>query len=327
MRAAERASDLSRQMLAYSGQGHFIVQPTDLSALVRENVHLLKAGIAKGVQLRTSLCDAPAVIEADVGQMQQVIMNLVLNAAEAIGDRSGYVTISTGFETLSGEEARYARFTAAELTAGRYVFVEVSDDGSGMDEETISKVFDPFFTTKFVGRGLGLAALLGIVRGHKGGIDVQSEPGKGTTFRLVFPVTKETPEDTKAMAAEGSLEGTILVIDDEEVVRTMTREMLMPKGLSVLTAESGAAGVALYRERGAEIGMILLDLSMPEMGGEMTFQKLRKANPDVPILLSSGFGQEEATGRFEGRGLTGFIQKPYRIAALLTEVRRCLGQG
>jgi len=327
MQAAERAADLSRQMLAYSGHGHFIVQPLDLSALVRENVHLLKAGIAMGVQLRTDLCDTPVLIEADVGQMQQVIMNLAINGAEAIGERSGYVTISTGFETLTGEEARYSRFTATELDAGRYVVLEVRDDGPGMDEETVSKVFDPFFTTKFVGRGLGLSALLGIVRGHKGGIDVQSELGKGTTFRLVFPVTEDAPEDTKVVAGEGSLEGTILVIDDEEFVRNMACEMLTPQGMKVLTAENGAAGVALYEDRRADIGLVLLDYSMPEMGGEETFKELRKVNPDVPVLLSSGFGQEEATRRLEGQGLTGFIQKPYRLATLLAEVRRCLGEG
>ncbi len=326
MQAAERASDLSRQMLAYSGYGHFIVKPTDLSALVRENVHLLRAGIPKGVHLRTDLCDTPALIEADVGQMQQVIMNLVINGAEAIGDRSGYVTISTGFETLAGDQKRYSRFTAMELDAGRYVFLEVHDDGPGIDEETLSKVFDPFFTTKFVGRGLGLSALLGIVRGHKGGIDVQTEPGRGTTFRLVFPVTEEAPEDTKVVAAEASLEGTILVIDDEDVVRTMAGEMLTPERMTVLTAGGGAAGLVLYKQRRADIGLVLLDYSMPEMGGEETFKELRKLNPDVPILLSSGFGQEEATRRFKGLGLTGFIQKPYRLATLLAEIRRCLGQ-
>ncbi len=327
MQAAERAADLSRQMLAYSGHGHFIVQTTDLSALVSENVHLLKAGIAKGVQLRTNLAEIPAHIKADVGQMQQVIMNLVINGAEAIGERSGYVMISTGFETLPGEEKRYSHFTATELNAGRYVYLEVRDDGPGMDEETLSKVFEPFFTTKFLGRGLGLAALLGIVRGHKGGIAVQSEPGLGTTFRLVFPVTEEAQEDKKVVAAEGSHEGTILVIDDEEIVRNMAREMLTPRGLTVLTAEGGAAGVSLYKERHAEIGLILLDFSMPGMGGEETFKELRKVNPDAPVLLSSGFGREEATRRFGGQGLTGFIQKPYRLATLLTEVRRCLGKA
>jgi len=299
MQAAERASDLSRQMLAYSGHGHFIVQATDLSALVRENVHLLKAGIPKGVQLRTVLCDAPVLIVADVGQVQQVIMNLVINGAEAIGEKSGFVTISTGFETLRGEEKRYSRFTATELNAGRYVFLEVRDDGPGMDEETLSKVFDPFFTTKFVGRGLGLSALLGIVRGHKGGIDVQSGPGRGTIFRLVFPVTEEVPEDPAVVAAESSLEGTILVIDDEEIVRKMASEMLTPEGMTVLTVESGAAGVSLYQARRADISLVLLDYSMPEMGGEETFKELRKVDPGVPILLSSGFGQEEATRRLK----------------------------
>ncbi len=252
-------------------------------------------------------------------------MNLVINGAEAIGERSGHVTISIGFETLPGGEKRYSRFTATELDAGRYVFLEVRDDGPGMDEETLSKVFDPFFTTKFVGRGLGLSALLGIVRGHTGGIDVQSEPGKGTTFRLVFPATEEVPEDTKVVASEGGLEGTILVIDDEEIVRNMACEMLVPQGLNVLAAGSGATGLALYKARRADIGLVLLDYSMPGMGGEETFKELRKIDPDVPVILSSGFGQEEATRRFEGRGLAGFIQKPYRLATLLTEVRRCLG--
>ncbi len=254
-------------------------------------------------------------------------MNLVINGAEAIGDRPGYVTISTGFVTLPGGEKRYSRFTATELNAGRYVFLEVRDDGQGMDEETLSKVFDPFFTTKFVGRGLGLSALLGIVRGHKGGIDVQTDQGKGTTFRLVFPATEEAPESTKGVAAEGSLEGTILVIDDEEIVRNMASEMLTPHGIKVLAAEGGATGVALYKEMHAEIALVLLDFSMPEMGGEETFKELRKVNPDVPVLLSSGFGQEEATRRFEELDLTGFIQKPYRLAKLLAEVRRCLGKG
>jgi len=327
VQAAERASHLSRQMLAYAGRGQLEFRPTDLNDLAREILHLLEAAVPKRVRLSAQPTETPAVIEADLGQMQQVIMNLVINGAEAIGERPGNVMISTGSETLSDDERRYSRFTATNLASGRYVFLEVRDDGPGMDEETLSKVFDPFFTTKFVGRGLGLSALLGIVRGHKGGIDVQSEPGKGTTFRLVFPVTGQAPEDTKVVAAEGSLAGTILVIDDEEVVRTMTSEMLTPHGMKVLTAESGTAGVALYKERYAEIGLVLLDYSMPEMGGEETFKELRKINPDVPVILTSGFGQEEATRRFAGQGLTGFMQKPYRLAALLAEVRRCLGKA
>jgi len=333
MKAAERAADLSRQMLAYSGHGHFVVQTIDLSALVRENVHLLGAGIPKSVHLRTDLSEAPAQIEADVGQIQQVIMNLVINGAEAMGEGPGNVTIATGLEVLSEEDKRYSRYTATGLQPGSYAFLEVRDDGSGMDEEALSKLFDPFFTTKFVGRGLGLSAVLGIIRGHKGGIDVQSEPGKGTTVRLVFPAADGAPAAEKATPSRGRVGGTILVIDDEGIVREMIGEMLAPEGLTVLTAGSGAAGLALYEERRAEVTLVLLDFSMPEMGGEETFKELRKINPDLPVVLSSGFGKEEATRRFEGLGLSGFIQKPYTRGfiqkpytrdALLAEIRHLL---
>jgi len=325
VKAAERASHLSRQMLAYAGRGQFEFKSTDLSKLVREILHLLEAAVKKNVQLSTRPAQTPALIRADLGQLQQVAMNLVINAAEAIGEKSGRVSIATGFETLADGETRYSIFTASTLEPGQYVFLEVADDGSGIDAKTLSKLFDPFFTTKFLGRGLGLSAVLGIVRGHKGGIEVKTEPGKGTTFRLVFPAAEELRAAGKAVGAQGRLEGTVLVIDDEEVVRTILGEILTAEGLTVLTAEDGAAGLALYEERRTEICLVMLDYSMPEMGGAETFKELRKVNPGVPILLSSGFGQEEVTQRFEDGSLTGFIQKPYRRQALMAEIRRCLG--
>jgi PAS domain S-box-containing protein len=323
IQGAEGAADLARQMLAYAGRGRMSARGLDLSALVRDNVHLLNAGLPKGVQLKTDLSEAPTFIEADGGQIQRVVMNLALNGSEAIGEKSGCVLITTGCETLSADNDSYSRFIAEKLPPGRYVFLEVQDDGSGMDESTLSRVFDPFFTTKLDGRGLGLAALLGIVRGHKGGISVESEIGKGTTFRLVFPVAERGAEIAEPVVSEVRLEGTVLVIDDENSVLEMVREILSTEGVTVLTAQNGVDGVALYGENRNEIRLVLLDYSMPNMNGEETFMALRKISSDVPILLSSGFGREEIAKRSGGMDLAGFIQKPYRLAALLAEIRSC----
>ena len=324
MQGAEGAADLARQMLAYSGRGHLNILATDLSVLVQENVSLLQAGLPKQVQLNTELSEKPTFVDADAGQMQRLIMNLAINGAEAIGDRAGQVAISTGFETVIAGDDRYSRFTAMDLSAGPHVFLEVRDDGDGMDEEALAKVFDPFFTTKLEGRGLGLAALLGIVRGHAGGIDVQSKRGVGTTFRLVFPLAEEASQETLSVEPQGNLEGTILVIDDEKAVLNMVEQMLSMEGLKVLTAASGADGLAIYREMCAEVRLVVLDYSMPGMNGKETLRELRRITPDIPIVLCSGFGVEEVTARFDGLAVTGFVQKPYRLATMIAEVRNCL---
>ncbi len=325
MQGAEGAADLARQMLAYSGRGQLNVMATDLSVLVKKNVSLLQAGLSKQVQLSTVLSEQPTFVDADAGQMQRLIMNLAINGAEAIGDRIGQVTISTGFERVIAGDDRYSRFTATDLSAGPHVFLEVRDDGDGMDEATLAKVFDPFFTTKLEGRGLGLAALLGIVRGHAGGIDVQSKRGAGTTFRLVFPLAEEASQETLSVEPQGSLEGTILVIDDEKHVLDMVEQMLSMEGLKVLTAASGADGLAIYRERHAEVRLIVLDYSMPGMDGKETLRELRRITSDIPIVLCSGLGVDEVTARVDGLGVTGFVQKPYRLATLIAQVRNCLG--
>ncbi|MEE2775411.1 MAG: response regulator [Acidobacteriota bacterium] len=258
--------------------------------------------------------------------MQRLVMNLVINGAEAIGDRPGQVTISTGFETVIVGDDRYARFTGMDLSAGPYIFLEVRDDGDGMDEATLTKVFDPFFTTKLEGRGLGLAALLGIVCGHAGGIDVQSKSGAGTTFRLVFPSAEEALQVTPSVESQDSLEGTILVIDDERAVLDMVDQMLSREGMQVLTAASGADGLAVFRERRAEVRLVMLDYSMPGMNGTETLRELRAISADIPVVMCPGFGVEEITARFEGLGVTSFIQKPYRLATMIAEARNSLGR-
>jgi nitrogen-specific signal transduction histidine kinase/CheY-like chemotaxis protein len=328
VKAAERGADLARQMLAYSGRGQFERRPIHLNTLIHENLHLFEVAVPKNVQLRMDLAEALPPIEGDIGQMQQVVMNLIINAAEAIGERPGTVRMITGMEDVRAGDDRLWRYTNKPLAPGRYVTLEVRDNGSGMDAETLSKIFDPFFTTKFTGRGLGLAAVLGIVRGHKGGLLVDSAPGHGTTFKLYFPadsaeLIQPLPPDTTP-PAHAPAGGLVLVIDDEQPVREAVTDILELDGLQVITASGGAAGIALYQKRQADVRLVLLDLSMPGMGGEETFRRLRAINPDARVILSSGYSQAEATRHFVGQGLAGFIQKPYNASTLVKTIRQHL---
>ena len=217
-----------------------------------------------------------------------------------------------------------------DLREGLYVRLEVSDTGCGMDEPTMAKIFDPFFTTKFTGRGLGLAAVQGILRGHKGGIRVTSKPGQGTKFQVVFPAIESPasiPAGESASAKPWHGTGTVLVVDDEEVVRSLARKMVEIAGFSVLTASDGEEAVRLYREHKDEIACVLLDLTMPKMGGEEAFRAIRQVSPSVRVILSSGYSEETATGRFSGLGLAGFIQKPYQLDTMIATLRRAVGVG
>jgi CheY-like chemotaxis protein len=329
--AAKRAADLTRQMLAYSGKGHFIVTDIDLSELVDENAHLLKASLPKITTLNFHMSEDLPPISADAGQIQQVVMNLITNASESLGDKSGIVALSTGVMDCEEEYMRRSRLEG-KISSGRFVFLEVSDTGCGMDEETQRRLFDPFFTTKSTGRGLGMSALLGIVRGHKGAIMVESEVGRGTTIRVLFPVSKTASVERgpKKKAAKGqirdvgtpSLSGTVLVVDDEEFVRRLWESMLMHAGYRSLTAASGDEAVALLRDHADEIVCVILDLTMPGMDGVATFEALRAIKPDVRVILSSGYNEQEAIQRFSGQGLAGFIKKPYEMETLLAELRR-----
>jgi PAS domain S-box-containing protein len=321
----ERAADLTRQMLAYSGRGHFVIQPTDLGEVVRESLPLLQVALPKKVRLQTRLAPDTPLVDADVGQIQQVVMNLVINGGEALGERGGTVTVATGVRDVEPTDERFWRITGQPLPAGRYAVLEVADDGPGMEEETVSRIFDPFFTTKFTGRGLGLAAVLGVMRGHRGGLHVESRPGGGTLFQLLFVPSERAA--TEARDGERTLPGPrlrVLLIDDEEVVREMVTEVLTHEGLEVLVAGDGERGLELVGENGDGIDVVLLDLSMPGLSGEETFLRLSRKAPDLPVVLSSGYDHAEAMRRFEGRAPAGFIQKPYRPEQLLAEIHRCV---
>lgn len=332
VRAAERAADLTRQLLAYSGRGQFAIRALQLNDLIRENMELFEVTLPKPVQLQTALAADLPLIEADAGQMQQVIMNLILNAAEAIGQRSGTITVRTGVQVVDETYNYLWQYASEPLPSGNYVLLQVEDDGSGMDAATLANIFDPFFTTKFTGRGLGLAAVLGIVRGHHGGLHVASESGRGTSFQLFFPIRQgaagladRVVEAPKATPPGAHLSHPrILIIDDEEPVREAISDILGMEGLPVLTAADGATGLELYRQWQAEIGLILLDLSMPGLSGEETFHELRGLNPEVRVVLSSGYSQTEAARRFVNEPVAGFLQKPYDVEALIAEVWRHL---
>ena len=326
--AAIRASELTNQMLAYSGKGRFVVEALDVNKIIEEMVHLMEVSISKKAVLKLTFTEDIPPIEADAAQVRQVILNLITNASDAVGDRSGVITITTG--VLDVDEAYLtSTFLDEGLAEGTFTFIEVSDTGVGMDAETIEKMFDPFFTTKFTGRGLGLAAVLGIVRGHGGAIKVYSQPGKGTTFKVLFPSSglKSELGDKEAGLRDlrdwrGS--GTVLVVDDEESVRTVASLVLKRFGFDVLTAEDGRKAVEIYREYADEIVAVLLDMTMPYMGGEETFTELRRIKPDVKVVLISGYNEQDAPSHFAGKGLAGFIQKPFQLEKMILKIHQAL---
>lgn len=328
--ASERAAELTRQLLAYAGKGRFVIEPVNLSTLIREISELIRTSIPKTVQLRLELGPDLPCVEADPSQLQQLVMNLVINAAEAIGGgASGTVLVSTGLQEVDEVYIRSTIAPGEEIAPGTYIIVEVHDTGCGMDQETLSRIFDPFFTTKFTGRGLGLAAVQGIVRGHKGALKVYSQPGQGSTFKVFLPVTSKQPKEAAHQPSVETLagQGTILVIDDTQTVRQAAKAMLERYGYMVLVAENGKEGVDIFRVAGDKIALVILDMTMPEMSGEETLRHLKLLRPEAKVLLSSGHNEVEAIQRFSGKGLAGFIQKPYSATALAQTVKSALENG
>lgn len=315
-KAAARAADLAKQMLAYSGKGKFFIGNHDINGLLEEMLHILQVSISKKAVLRLNLTTPLPPVEADATQIRQIIMNLVINASEAIGDKSGVIAITTGCMDCDRSYLKDV-WLDENINDGLYVFIEIADTGCGMDKETMAKLFDPFFTTKFTGRGLGMAAVLGIVRGHKGAVKVYSEPGKGSTFKILLPASGKPAEifnyDTRDGNWRGS--GTVLLVDDEETVRGIGAEMLKELGFNVVTANDGREAVEAYKA-GTDFSFVILDLTMPHMDGEQCFRELRMLNPDVKVIMSSGFSELEVTQKFAGKGLAGFIQKPYKLSVL-----------
>ncbi len=321
--SARRAADLARQMLAYAGRGSLRVEPVDLNAIVEEMKSLLEASISKKVALGCALAQRLPLVRADATQLRQVLLNLVINAAEAI-EVSGTVTVTTCARQYSREFFRDA-YVGAGAAAGQYVCLEVSDTGAGMSPEVISKIFDPFFTTKVNGRGLGLASVLGIVRGHGGAIKVSSEPGSGSSFHIFLPaVPGIEAASVAAKAAESGWKGAgvALVADDEPIVREVAKKMLERSGFSVITADNGRDAVAEFLAHRSEIRFVLLDLTMPEIDGEDVFRELRKISADLPIIVMSGFPEQEMSRRLANAEQAAFIQKPFTLQDLRAGIQK-----
>lgn len=335
---AVRASELCRQLLAYSGKERFVVEPVEINQLVDEMTQLLETAVSKTARITLDLAPDLPPIEAAATQIRQIVMNLITNASDALGGRKGSIHIESGRIEVDADYLETTRMHA-NASPGPHIYLQVSDSGCGMEPDTQEKIFDPFFTTKASGRGLGMAAVRGIVQSHRGAINLDSRPGVGTTFRVLFPVasgarqplakgsqdisqhnTGTHPDDGNSLAGHGA--DTILVIDDDVTIRAVTTIALEGAGYLVLTAEDGRRGLDLFRQRCDDIGAVLLDLSMPEMSGEDVFAAIRHCRPHVPIIASSGYAEDDVRRRLPQ--ISGYVQKPYQAPDLIAQVRQIM---
>jgi len=323
-KSAIRAAELTAQLLAFARGGKYEVEPVNVNQIVDETMRIIGRTFHKSIEIETRLHDPLPTVDADGGQLQQMLMNLCVNAADAMMD-GGTLVIETGVETLTRDHAK----SHMEAKPGSYVTLSVIDTGTGMGDETLERIFEPFFTTKEEGKGtgLGLAMVYGVVRNHGGSVHVSSKPGEGSTFKVYLPV-KGKPSVQKRSATETPRNGSelILIVDDEKAIRSLARDMLESYGYSTLVAQSGAEAVEIYGKHKDEIGLVILDMVMPKKGGRETFLELKKLNPEVKTLLSTGYGENGKAKEILGIGVMGFVQKPYDVASLLSKVRSVLDE-
>lgn len=324
-RTSMQAADLCKQMLAYSGQGKIEVRLLDLNRTIRDMSQLLRISVDKKVQLSFNLSHAVPMIQGDVSQIRQIVLNLVINASEAICDSEGSIWVSTGV-VHGAKQLFHGTTITGQPAESDYVFIEIADTGCGMDEDTQARMFDPFFTTKFTGRGLGLAAVLGIVRSHGGTLELDTRPGEGTTFTLLFPRanvgSEEEHDDEITASPHWSGEGLVLVVDDEESVRTLTSRMLESFQFHVMTANDGRDAVEKFNVHAEAITAVLLDVTMPVMNGVQAMELIRRTRPDVPVLFMSGYMREGELRNLDAA--TDFLQKPFKLEDLQKKLRALL---
>ncbi len=326
-KSAKRASELTRQILAYSGNSFLAFEEININGLIEKNLQIFKASISGTVSFNLNLTEHIPMINVDPEQIRQVIMNILINASEAIDKNAGTVILSTGVMVCNDEYLNHS-LVEEKPKAGRFVYFEILDTGCGMDTKAKSLLFDPFFTTKFMGRGLGMSAVMGIVRGHKGAILVDSEPGRGTTVRVLFAASETKTREQKIVHRErpktGSAQKMILIVDDEEPVRNLCEITIKRLGYQTLTAEDGQKAVDIFQEHADEIGCVLLDLTMPEMDGITVLKAMRNIRPDVKIIISSGHSKEEIDRRLKDKALAGILQKPFELKYLRDEIEAAM---
>jgi PAS domain S-box-containing protein len=324
--AALHAAELTNQMLAYSGRGHFDVRPVSLTELVLDMTHLLGASLSKKAQVKYELLPELPAVQADIAQLRQVIMNLITNASDALGDRAGVIHVRTGTEQVHATLADL--YGPLPLAPATYAFLEVADNGCGMSEETRARLFEPFFTTKFTGRGLGLSAAQGIVRGHGGGIVLRTALGQGTTIKVLLPCTDKPAQPALLQPPEPASSwtgsGLVLMVDDDPRVRAVTELLLRDLGFDVLAAASGRDAIAEFELHADEIRVVLLDVTMPDLSGDQVLEELRRRRADLKVLLCSGYAEEEMQERFSTEDMASFLQKPYTRNALGTRLKNLL---
>lgn len=313
--ATERAAHLTRQMLAYAGKGQFLIEQLDMGELVQSTCDLVRASLPKNVVLTVHPeRDLPAV-SGDAGQMQQVVMNLVMNAGEAIDQTTGgRVRVKITRVDVTAARVQKIELITGNLTAGRYIVIEIQDSGCGMDEETREKIFDPFFTTKFTGRGLGLSAVQGIIRGQKGALGLESVVGTGSVFCVYIPAAAAVngPAKDPVKARRGGGTGTVLVVDDEDMVRRTMQLSLESGGYTVQPAASGEEALMLLQSKPKEpISLVLLDLSMPGMSGKQVMQRMLALGIAIPVMVCSGYSEDQVQQELSGLQIAGFVKKPF----------------
>ncbi|UFS71693.1 response regulator [Geomonas sp. RF6] len=324
--AARRAADLCRQMLAYAGRSPLVQTQVSIRPLVDEMVRMLRSAIRKNVSFTLDLASEVPAVHGDQAQIQQVVMNLIMNAAEALGDGAGTVKIAVAEREVAEDAER--DFLGVPIPAGRYACVVVADTGCGMDEETRKRIFEPFFTTKLAGRGLGMSAVLGIIKSHGGALKLCSAPGAGTTFTVYFPLSADgdegEPVQTPPSPPATTPRGTVLLVDDEAQLRLIGGKLLRSMGFSTITASNGREALEIYRARGSSIDLLLIDLVMPEMGGLQTYTELRKIAPTIPVVICSGYDGDEVASSIESDEHAVFAAKPYQPEQLRELLTRLL---
>ncbi len=323
-RAAEHGTDLCQQMLAYAGKTAPQRGPIDLIELIREMDRLFRISISRDIELKVDAPPSLAPIRGDASQIRQIVLNLIINASEAFEGQPGTITIRMGEEFCEQRELS-TPWLNQDLPAGDYVYLEVEDNGKGMDEDTLLRVFDPFFSTKFAGRGLGLASTLGIIKEHRGSIRVKSALGQGTKFHISFPADKEEAIPKRVESTtEWKGSGLVLLIEDEDSVRAVTRRLLESLGLQVETASDGVEGLQKFTEHPEAFRLVIADMIMPQLGGEQVLKEIRAGRPDLPVLLTSGFSEAEALRNPARDPLTEFLPKPFGLNELRKHLDRLL---